>query len=86
MLIENTDNNITKYQVVNRNTGKPIENTQLLLQNNERRGEKKLHKKLITDKNGFATYISNDRYYNVSITVTSKNDTAIFGNYYLYKQ
>ncbi|MCD8448149.1 alpha-2-macroglobulin [Tenacibaculum dicentrarchi] len=85
VLIENTDNNITKYQVVNRNTGKPIENAQLLLQNNERRGEKKLHQKLITDKNGFATYISNDRYYNVSITVTSKNDTAIFGNYYLYK-
>ncbi|WCC41727.1 MG2 domain-containing protein [Tenacibaculum finnmarkense] len=85
VLIENTDNNTTKYQVVNRNTGKPIENAQLLLQNNERRGEKKLHQKLITDKNGFATYISNDRYYNVSITVTSKNDRAIFGNYYLYK-
>ncbi|MCG8183530.1 alpha-2-macroglobulin family protein [Tenacibaculum piscium] len=85
VLIENTDNNITKYQVVNRNTGKPIENAQLLLQNNERRGEKKLHQKLITDKNGFATYISNDRYHNVSITVTSKNDAAIFGNYYLYK-
>ncbi len=85
VLIENTDNNITTYQVVNRNTGKPIENAQLLLQNNERRGEKKLHQKLITDKNGFATYISNDRYYNVSITVTSKNDTAIFGDYYLYK-
>ncbi|MBE7644455.1 alpha-2-macroglobulin [Tenacibaculum finnmarkense genomovar ulcerans] len=85
VLIENTDNNTTKYQVVNRNTGKPIENAQLLLQNNERRGEKKLHQKLITDKNGFATYISNDRYSNVSITVTSKNDRAIFGNYYLYK-
>ncbi|WP_233897384.1 alpha-2-macroglobulin family protein [Tenacibaculum piscium] len=85
VLIENTDNNITTYQVVNRNTGKPIENAQLLLQNNERRGEKKLHQKLITDKNGFATYISNDRYYNVSITVTSKNDAAIFGDYYLYK-
>ncbi|MCG8235578.1 alpha-2-macroglobulin family protein [Tenacibaculum finnmarkense] len=85
VLIENTDNNTTKYQVVNRNTGKPIENAQLLLQNNERRGEKKLHQKLITDKNGFATYISNDRYYNVSITVTSKNDSAIFGDYYLYK-
>ncbi|ALU75401.1 alpha-2-macroglobulin [Tenacibaculum dicentrarchi] len=85
VLIENTDNNITKYQVVNRNTGKPIENAQLLLQNNERRGERKLHQKLITDKNGFATYISNHRYSNVSITVTSKNDTAIFGDYYLYK-
>ncbi|MBE7684964.1 alpha-2-macroglobulin [Tenacibaculum piscium] len=85
VLIENTDNNTTKYQVLNRNTGKPIENAQLVLQNNERRGEKKLHQKLITDKNGFATYISNDRYSNVSITVTSKNDAAIFGNYYLYK-
>ena len=85
VLIENTDNNITKYQVVNRNTGKPIENAQLLLQNNKHSNEKKLHQKLITDKNGFATYISNDRYHNVSITVSSKNDSAIFGDYYLYK-
>ncbi|WP_370398161.1 alpha-2-macroglobulin [Tenacibaculum dicentrarchi] len=85
VLIENTDNNTTKYQVVNRNTGKPIENAQLLLQNNGHRNVKKLYQKLITDKNGFATYISNNRYYNVSITVTSKNDTAIFGDYYLYK-
>ncbi|WP_370424858.1 alpha-2-macroglobulin [Tenacibaculum dicentrarchi] len=85
VLIENTDNNITTYQVVNRNTGKPIENAQLLLQNNGHRNVKKLYQKLITDKNGFATYISNNRYSNVSITVTSKNDVAIFGNYYLYK-
>ncbi|MBE7697259.1 alpha-2-macroglobulin family protein [Tenacibaculum finnmarkense] len=85
VLIENTDNNTTKYQVVNRNTGKPIENAQLVLQNNGHRNVKKLYQKLITDKNGFATYISNNRYSNVSITVTSKNDVAIFGNYYLYK-
>ncbi|MBE7687960.1 alpha-2-macroglobulin [Tenacibaculum finnmarkense genomovar ulcerans] len=85
VLIENTDNNTRKYQVVNRNTGKPIENAQLLLQNNGHRNVKKLYQKLITDKNGFATYISNNRYSNVSITVTSKNDVAIFGNYYLYK-
>ena len=84
VLIENSENNIKTYQVVNRNTGKPIKNAQLLLKN-KRRGEKNHQQKLITDKNGFATYKSNHTHYNVYITVTSGNDSAVFGNYYLYK-
>ncbi|WBX77492.1 MG2 domain-containing protein [Tenacibaculum ovolyticum] len=85
VLIENSKNNIKTYQVVNRNTGKPIKNAQILLKNNERRAETNLNEKLTTDKNGFATFKSNHTHYNVSATVTSGNDSAVFGNYYLYK-
>ncbi|WBX71882.1 alpha-2-macroglobulin family protein [Tenacibaculum retecalamus] len=84
-LIESTDNNIKTYQVVDRNSGKPIKNAQLLLKNKEYRNRKNINQKLITDKNGFASYKSNHTYYNVSITVSTDNNSAIFGNYYLYK-
>lgn len=84
-LIQNTNTNKTTYQVVNRNTGKPIENATLLLQNNQPNSRKKLYQKLTTDKNGFATYINDYSYYIVSITVSSKNDSATFGDYYFYK-
>lgn len=84
-LIENTNNNIKTYQVVDRNSGKPIKNAQLLFKNKEYRNRKSINQQLITDKNGFATYKGNKTYYNVSITVTTKNDKAIFGDYYLYK-
>ncbi|WP_299009027.1 MG2 domain-containing protein [uncultured Tenacibaculum sp.] len=85
VLVENNNNGIRTYQVVDRNTGKPIKNADLLLQNKQRRHGKSIHKKLTTDKNGFASYKSNDNFSNVYITVTTKNDSAIFGNYYLYK-
>ncbi|WP_408036356.1 alpha-2-macroglobulin family protein [Tenacibaculum aestuarii] len=85
VLIENNNNGIRTYQVVDRNTGKPIKNAELLLQNKQRRHGKSIHKKLTTDKNGFASYKSNDNFSNVYITVTTKDDSAIFGNYYLYK-
>ncbi|MDO6813097.1 alpha-2-macroglobulin family protein [Tenacibaculum soleae] len=84
-LIESTDNNIKTYQVVDRNTGKPIKNAQLLLKNKEYRNRKNINQKLTTDENGFASFKSNQTYYNLYITVTTKNDSAIFGNYYLYK-
>ncbi|CAM1352506.1 alpha-2-macroglobulin family protein [Tenacibaculum insulae] len=85
VLIESTNNNIKTYQVVDRNTGKPVKNAQLLFQNRRRRNQKNFYQKLITDKNGFATFKSNHTYYNVSITVSTNTDNAIFGDYYLYK-
>ncbi len=84
-LIESNNNNVKTYQVVDRNTGKPIKNANLLLENTQRRYGKTIKKELITDSGGFATYKSNHTYYNVFITVTTKQDKAIFGDYYLYK-
>ena len=84
-LIESTNNNIKTYQVVNRNTGKPIKNARLLIQNTQRKQDKTIKKELITNINGFATFKSDHTYYNVFITISTDNDNAIFGDYYLYK-
>ncbi|MFT7901157.1 alpha-2-macroglobulin family protein [Tenacibaculum ascidiaceicola] len=85
VLVENNNDGVKTYQVVDRNNGKPIKNAELLLQNKQRRYGKSIHKKLTTDKNGFASFKSDASYGNVYVTVTYKNDTAIFGNYYLNK-
>ncbi|CAM1346398.1 Alpha-2-macroglobulin [Tenacibaculum crassostreae] len=85
VLIENNNNGIRTYQVVDRNNGKPVKKAEVLLQNKQRRYGKSIYKKLITDKNGFTSFKSDDNYGNVYATVTTNNDSAIFGNYYLYK-
>ncbi|WP_028890702.1 alpha-2-macroglobulin [Tenacibaculum sp. 47A_GOM-205m] len=85
VLVESNNKGTRTYQVVDRMTGTPIKNAQLLLQNKQSRYGKKIHKLLTTDKNGFALFKSEVNYSNVYITVTTKDDTAIFGNYYLYK-
>ncbi|CAM1368826.1 Alpha-2-macroglobulin family N-terminal region [Tenacibaculum sediminilitoris] len=85
VLVENNNDGIKTYQVLDRNTGNSIKDAELLLQNEQHRYGKTIHKKLTTDKNGFATFKSDTNYANVYVTVTSKNDTAVFGNYYLNK-
>ncbi|WP_428740899.1 alpha-2-macroglobulin family protein [Tenacibaculum sp.] len=85
VLVENNNDGIRTYQVVDRNTGKPIKNAKLLLENKPSRYGKKIHELLTTDKNGFASYESNNNHSNVYITVTTKVDSAIFGDYFLYK-
>ncbi|MCG1035729.1 alpha-2-macroglobulin family protein [Polaribacter sargassicola] len=84
-LIENSFNNKHNYQVVDRNTGKPIENALIHITNPNRRHSGFINKKLKTDINGFASFKSKNTYYNSEITVKSNNDFAYFGNHSLYK-
>ncbi|WP_341220917.1 alpha-2-macroglobulin family protein [Polaribacter atrinae] len=84
-LIENNFNDIYNYQIVDRNTGKPIKDVEISLSNNKPRRGATINKTLTTDKNGFASFKSEDYYPNVNITVKTKNDFASFGNHYLYK-
>ncbi|WP_322790494.1 alpha-2-macroglobulin family protein [Tenacibaculum tangerinum] len=84
-LIENDSKGVKTYQVLDRNTGEPIKNAELLLQNKKHRYGQSIRKKLTTDENGFAYFKSNTSYSNVYVTVTTKNDAAVFGNYYLNK-
>ena len=85
-LVENSFNNTYNYQIVDRNTGKPIKNAYLNIKNsNINRYNRSINKNLVTDKNGYASFKSNNSYNNVKITVKTKDDTAIFGNFYLYK-
>ncbi|MBU3009854.1 carboxypeptidase-like regulatory domain-containing protein [Polaribacter vadi] len=85
-LIENTFNEKYNYQVVDRNTGTPIENAVLDLNNKQRIRGQYFYKKLITDKNGFASFKSKSYSNNVNISVKTKNDAAIFGSYYFRNQ
>ncbi|MDG1398637.1 MAG: MG2 domain-containing protein [Polaribacter sp.] len=83
-LVENTFNDKYNYQIVDRNTGKPIQNTEIQLQSNGKYKDDYIHKKLITNKNGFASFKSKNRFRNVNITAKTKNDFADFGNHYFY--
>ena len=82
-LVENNFNTTHNYQVVDRNTGKPIVNAQIQLQNKKTKYYPYINKKLITDVNGYASYTANDYYRNVKATVKFKEDIATFGNFYL---
>jgi TonB-dependent SusC/RagA subfamily outer membrane receptor len=83
-LIENTFGGKYNYQIVDRNNGKPIKNAEIHLENKKRHRGSYVNKKLKTDKNGFTSFKSKERYNNVKISVKTKNDFATFGNHYLY--
>ena len=83
VLIENTFNGENQYQVVNRNTGAPVPNASIVLKNRGYRMKDRIQKKLTTNANGFASFKSDKRYYQVTATVSHANDTAVFGNYYV---
>lgn len=84
-LIENNFNEKYNYQIVDRNTGKPIKNAEIHLKNSSNDEDYYINKKLKTDKNGFATFNSKNRYSNVAISVKTKHDFATFGSHYFYK-
>ncbi|WP_299122092.1 MG2 domain-containing protein [uncultured Tenacibaculum sp.] len=85
LIARNNDGRKT-YQVVNRNTGKPIENAKVEFANNPNRYEKKIAKYFTTDRNGEFTYNPSSYYYNVTATVSHQNDTAVFKPFYLNKR
>ena len=57
-LIENNFDDKYNYQIVDRNTGEPIKNAEIHLTNKKQRRGASINKKLITDKNGFASFKS----------------------------
>ena len=72
------------YQIVDRNTGKPLKSAKVNFKNNPRYNrDNTIDKTFITDKNGEFSYTPN-RYYNgVEVTVTHKKDNAKFGSLYI---
>ncbi|KGL62806.1 alpha-2-macroglobulin family protein [Polaribacter sp. Hel1_85] len=84
-LIENTFDGKHNYQVVDRNTGKPIKNASIHLKNKSNHEDRYINKTLTTNKNGFASFKSRNYYHNVEITIKTKKDIALFSNYYLSK-
>ncbi|MBI9040591.1 MG2 domain-containing protein [Lutibacter sp.] len=85
-LIENRQTSKYVYQVVDRNTGKPIENAQVNLKNyNTSRYNKSINKNFVTNNNGEFNYTPNNTYRNIIATVKTNKDHATFGDFYMYE-
>ena len=85
-LIEDNNNGEYHYQIVDRNTGKPLKKVKINLKNyNTGKYNKTLNKTFTTNKFGQFSYKSKRDYSNILITVNHGNDTATFGDYYFYK-
>ena len=84
-LIENNFDGKYNYQLVDRNTGKPIKKAKIHLKNKVFKNSNHINKKLTTDRLGFASFKSDEDYRNVNISVKTKNDIAFFGNHYFYE-
>ena len=85
-LLEYTNNSVITYQLVNRNTGKPIAGAKLHIKNfNTGNYNKPIDITLVTNKLGQIKFKNTSYRNNVYITATANNETAIFGNFYLFK-
>src|SRR5690606_74048 len=75
------------FQVVDRNNGSPIEGAQVKLSHTKNYDGPILGKTLTTDKTGrIRLQRSKDRWTNVSIEVSYKNEQAYFGEYYIQQK
>ena len=82
---EHNNGDETKFQVINRINGKPIPNAKLKVSYQKGHNGKTQTVNLIADKYGEAKLTKTAiRYINVNIEVTYLNETAYFGNYYVY--
>ncbi len=75
------------YQVVNRETGKPLENAKVRIHNLEdySRYNKKINKTLFTDTNGFVSFSPKNYHSQVVIDVSYKDEKAKF-KYFSYNK
>ncbi|WP_348740602.1 alpha-2-macroglobulin family protein [Tenacibaculum sp. 190524A05c] len=82
--ITRNESDKTIYQVLNRNTGKPVPKaTVRLLSKKDRYQNQTIDKTFITNKNGEFSFSPDSYYSRVKAIVTFNNDVATFGDYYL---
>jgi len=83
-LIENKVLSKNIYQVVDRNTGKPLVGASVHIKNyNTGRYNKRINLTLISDAKGQVEFSVNQGHRNVVVTVSYKKDRAVFGDFYL---
>jgi len=81
-VVEYNNESKKQFQIINRNSGEPLANANVKLHFKHR--NKTYTEQSTTNAKGvFTAPKTKERYYNVSIEVHYKNDTAFFDNYYL---
>ncbi|RSK42065.1 alpha-2-macroglobulin family protein [Mangrovimonas spongiae] len=85
-IIELTDDSQYRFQIINRNNGQPISGAKIVLTYQKNYNKTTFNETYTTDPQGFFSRSKqdNERLRNVNINVSFNNDTADFGEYYLY--
>ncbi len=86
-VIEDKQNNTNIYQIVNRDSGKPLVGAKVNFKNyNTGRFNNPIDLNYTTDRNGQIKFKTNNSYRNVVLTVRYHKEIASFGDYYLIKR
>ncbi|AUC17093.1 alpha-2-macroglobulin [Tenacibaculum sp. SZ-18] len=82
--ITRNEPNKTIYQILDRNSGKPIQNASVrFLSEKSRYQNKTIDRTFTTNKNGEFIFSPDDYYNRVRAIITHKNDRAVFAEFYL---
>ncbi len=85
-LIEGEEHGKQMYQVIDRNSGKPIEGAKVDMSYALNDSEKTWTKSFTTDRYGRFEFKKDHKYYrNVEIIITADKESGYFGNYYIYR-
>ncbi|MDO9039538.1 MAG: alpha-2-macroglobulin, partial [Lutibacter sp.] len=85
-VVENRQNENNSYQIVDRNTGKPLVGAKVNIKNyNTGNYNAPINENYTTDNKGQINFTAKSSYSNVVITVNHNKETATFGDYYLNK-
>ena len=83
-IVQKGDNERNRFQVINRNTGKPYANAKIHINNyNTGRYNKAISRNFTTNAYGEFSFKTNFYHRNVIISVETVNENALFGDYYL---
>lgn len=83
-LIENNQINTNSFQVVDRNTGKPLVGAKINVKNyNTGKYNAPINENYTTDNKGQINFSTKSHYRNVVLTVNYNKEIATFGDYYL---
>lgn len=83
-VIENRQNNSNTYQIVDRNSGKPLVGAKVNIKNYDTgKYNNPINENFTTDNKGQINFNAKSHYNNVVLTINYNKEIAIFGDYYL---
>lgn len=83
-IVEKSTINTVRYQVIDRNTGKPISKAKAQFVGENDYSDKPFDQTFISDRNGYIEF-KIDEPYQLSTIITHNGDKAYMGNQYLYR-